>query len=303
MRLLDVVYVERLKTPELIRWHSRRHFHDAGQWEVHAFFGGDAHFINGTERSVVEAGTLYLSPPGTWHAVRPAAHGKALTYYAVLFAPGDETVRPPDILSIAEELTNCHSQHRLPYRIGARGRLLFEELLARFSHVDRRARIAAEHRLEAFLWELVWKTEDAPSGSEEDAADQAGYTTHVRRALAIIESHRERDLSVSVLAREVGVSQEHLTRSFAHQVGQPPLAYHRRTRIEAAVSLLLNSRRPVKEIAWDLGFAGSTQFARTFRGVTGMSPTTFRSRYFATTPTDYAARTVSRALPPAPSRG
>jgi AraC-like DNA-binding protein len=235
--------------------------------------------------------------------VRPAPQGKALTYYAVLFAPGEQTVPPPEPLSITDELMNCYSQHRLPSRIGARGRMLFEELLARFSHIERRARIAAEHQLAAFLWELVWKTEHTPPGREEEAADQTTYTAHVRRALAIIESHRERNLSIAVLAREVGVSQEHLTRSFAHQVGQPPLAYHRRTRIEAAVSLLLNSRRPVKEIAWDLGFAGSTQFARTFRSVTGMSPTTFRSRYFATTPTNYAARAVSRALPPGPSRG
>ena len=36
----DVVFVYQLKTPELVRWHSRRHSHGDPQFELHYFLRG-----------------------------------------------------------------------------------------------------------------------------------------------------------------------------------------------------------------------------------------------------------------------
>ncbi|MEP6938065.1 MAG: helix-turn-helix domain-containing protein, partial [Chthoniobacterales bacterium] len=49
-----------------------------------------------------------------------------------------------------------------------------------------------------------------------------------------------------------------------------------RVRIEKAKALLLDRRRRVSEVAYEVGFQSLTHFNRVFRKITGQSPTSFR---------------------------
>lgn len=89
-------------------------------------------------------------------------------------------------------------------------------------------------------------------------------------------SHEE--WPVAKLARVSGVSAAHFARSFAAAFGVPPHRYLLTRRLERAQALLYESELPITEIAFQAGWSSLGTFSRTFRDVTGQSPSEYRSR-------------------------
>lgn len=87
---------------------------------------------------------------------------------------------------------------------------------------------------------------------------------------------------VQRLAQVSGVSQAHFTRSFKQAFGTPPHRYLLTRRIERAMTLLRETDMPITDIAFDIGWASLGTFGRTFRDITGDSPSAVRARGRAT---------------------
>lgn len=83
---------------------------------------------------------------------------------------------------------------------------------------------------------------------------------------------------VSRLAKVSGVSAAHFARSFKDAFGLPPHRYLLTRRIERAAALLRDTDRPVTDIAFETGWSSLGTFGRTFRDVTGESPSELRAR-------------------------
>ncbi|HWT20327.1 MAG TPA: helix-turn-helix transcriptional regulator, partial [Variovorax sp.] len=83
-------------------------------------------------------------------------------------------------------------------------------------------------------------------------------------------SHEE--WPVERLAEVSGVSEAHFARSFKQAFGTPPHRYLLTRRIERAMTLLRDTDRPITDIAFDTGWASLGTFGRTFRDITGSSP-------------------------------
>ncbi|BEP96019.1 AraC family transcriptional regulator [Acidovorax sp. A79] len=81
---------------------------------------------------------------------------------------------------------------------------------------------------------------------------------------------------VKRLARVSGVSDAHFARSFRQAFGIPPHRYLLTRRIEQATTLLRDTDLPITEIAYATGWESLGTFGRTFRDVTGKSPSTLR---------------------------
>jgi transcriptional regulator GlxA family with amidase domain len=89
-------------------------------------------------------------------------------------------------------------------------------------------------------------------------------------------SHEE--WPVRRLARVSGVSQAHFARSFRDAFGVPPHRYLLTRRIERAKALMRDTNLPITEIAFQTGWNSLGTFGRTFRDVTGESPSELRLR-------------------------
>ncbi|MCB1033438.1 MAG: helix-turn-helix transcriptional regulator, partial [Acidobacteria bacterium] len=89
-------------------------------------------------------------------------------------------------------------------------------------------------------------------------------------------SHEE--WPVRRLARVSGVSEAHFARSFRQAFGVPPHRYLLTRRIEKATALLRDTDLPITEIAFATGWGSLGTFGRTFRDVTGESPSAMRER-------------------------
>lgn len=91
-----------------------------------------------------------------------------------------------------------------------------------------------------------------------------------------IEMHAEDELSLPILAKQVGYSEYHLSRKFKQEMGVSISAYIRYVRVERAKFLLKNTGLSISQIASDLHFCSSSHFSSAFSEVTGKKPQEFR---------------------------
>ena len=111
-------------------------------------------------------------------------------------------------------------------------------------------------------------------------------------------SHEE--WPVRRLARVSGVSEAHFARSFKQAFGVPPHRYLLTRRIERATALLRDTDLSITEIAFQTGWESLGTFGRTFRDVTGESPS---ARPGAREGRGARARPRARLLSSAPRTG
>lgn len=94
----------------------------------------------------------------------------------------------------------------------------------------------------------------------------------IERARAFIHDHQDRPLTLDQIAARAALSRFHLSRSFAEVHGLPPLAYHRRLRLEGAARLLKQGAASPTDLAEQLGYASLSAFTRAFRQAYGVPP-------------------------------
>jgi len=100
--------------------------------------------------------------------------------------------------------------------------------------------------------------------------------------------HRNPQLpwTTASLAAHAGISRAHLARRFSALLGQPPITYLTRYRIDLAADLIRSSDRPLAAIARDVGYSDAFSLSTAYRRITGAPPRAHRR---------------SRATGPAPS--
>jgi AraC-like DNA-binding protein len=118
---------------------------------------------------------------------------------------------------------------------------------------------------------------------QADAKKSDPTSTHVERwraleACRFIEARASEPLSLTAIAREMGISPFHFLRSFKRALGVTPHQYLVQTRLRRAAALTLQTPRPIVDIALAAGFSDLANFNRSFRRVIGCAPRLLRER-------------------------
>jgi AraC-like DNA-binding protein len=121
------------------------------------------------------------------------------------------------------------------------------------------------------------------------AGEEIGWLAGLRdpvagHALALLHSRPTDEWSLERLAREIGVSRSSLAERFSELIGQPPMRYLTRWRIQLACRLLTDDAAKVSAVALDVGYQSEAAFSRAFRALVGTSPATWRRRQRAALP-------------------
>ena len=95
-------------------------------------------------------------------------------------------------------------------------------------------------------------------------------------AVAYIDAHYSKAIAVPELACRAHVSPRQLVRLFQQVFGMSPQEFVIRTRVQAASDALLQTERPLSEIAQAHGFYDQSAFSRQFSQHTGETPQKFR---------------------------
>lgn len=103
--------------------------------------------------------------------------------------------------------------------------------------------------------------------------------SEVAMALAALHAHPERQWTVATLAAEVGVSRATLARRFPEHVGETPLAYLTRWRMDLAAQRLRRTNDTVDSVARAVGYSSEFAFSRAFSKARGASPGRYRANY------------------------
>ncbi|WP_394824476.1 AraC family transcriptional regulator [Pendulispora albinea] len=98
----------------------------------------------------------------------------------------------------------------------------------------------------------------------------------VGKALACIHGAPARAWTLASLAREAGTSRTVLVDRFTHLLGQSPLAYLGRWRLQIAARLLETTDRKVLQVALDVGYESEAAFNRAFKRELGAPPARYR---------------------------
>jgi len=123
-------------------------------------------------------------------------------------------------------------------------------------------------------------------GIEERSAAPVDVAA-VGRAIAYIEDHPDRAISLRELAAAAGLSRFHFSRVFKHHLGLSPARYVERSRIGQAKALIVNADMSLANIAQAVGFADQSHFTRRFRLHEGRTPAEFaREQARAILPSD-----------------
>ncbi len=98
----------------------------------------------------------------------------------------------------------------------------------------------------------------------------------IGRALALLHGHPDEPWTIASLARRVAVSRSAFADRFTELVGDPPLRYLTRLRINAAAKRLLTSDDKLSAVAAAAGYKSVTALSRTFKQRMGMTPGNYR---------------------------
>jgi len=98
----------------------------------------------------------------------------------------------------------------------------------------------------------------------------------VGQTLRLLHAHPERAWTVEDLADEVAIARSTLAQRFTTLVGESPMRYLARWRIQLAKYLLKQSSVRLAEIATRVGYDSEAAFSRAFRRHVGCPPATWR---------------------------
>lgn len=88
-----------------------------------------------------------------------------------------------------------------------------------------------------------------------------------------------RDLGVTALAAQVGMSERSFVRHYRTQTGTTPAKAIEQLRVEAARRLLADTSQPIKRVAARCGFGSEETLRRSFLRALGVTPLAYRQRF------------------------
>jgi AraC-like DNA-binding protein len=111
--------------------------------------------------------------------------------------------------------------------------------------------------------------------------EQTGWLAGLRdagvgRALALLHGQPGEAWTVERLGEEAGLSRSVLHERFVHFIGQPPMQYLARWRMQVAAERLRDTDAKILEIALDVGYESEAAFSRAFRRLVGVAPGAWR---------------------------
>jgi AraC-like DNA-binding protein len=103
----------------------------------------------------------------------------------------------------------------------------------------------------------------------------------VGAALGLLHREPASPWTVATLAAKVGASRSLLGERFADMLGEPPLTYLARWRLQLAARLLQTTQKTVLHVALDVGYESESAFNRAFKRAFGQPPAHYRRTFAA----------------------
>ena len=121
-----------------------------------------------------------------------------------------------------------------------------------------------------FIWilaRLIKRFADSPVTEQKLGNENQA----IQKARRYIDDHFADGINLESIARHVALSPYYFLRAFCAEVGMPPHAYLESVRIRHA-QRLIRARKPLVEIAAEVGFSSQSHLTRSFKKIIGVTP-------------------------------
>ncbi|WP_419819217.1 AraC family transcriptional regulator [Glaciibacter flavus] len=210
-------------------------------------------------RFPVAAGQMILLPPGEPHSYGADESDPWTLWWAHM-----DGIGVADFVEVAA-LTGASAVRTVPDMYGTVG--LIAEII---QWMERDSTDASLIRAAGAAWHLLATVASARDGSA------GGSDRAIERAVSYLREHVNRRVNVSDLAAMASMSPSHFAALFKQYTGVPAMAYQTQLRMASARELLDTTSRSIDDVAQAVGYQDPFYFARQFKKVHGVSPTTYR---------------------------
>ena len=252
-------YITSIGSLENQHYVNRPEGYNSYHW-LHCTSGSGRLSISGREY-VIDAGTAFLFYPGVPHE-----------YYAVR-EPWTSFWITFDGRSVAELMSVLGIGSFEIYQITDMKRLdaLHADIHSAASSERPLRGIECSHRLYRFLLELKSCTSTWESRSRNKKNSQ------LQPILDFIERNYGRNISLTELADEAGITPQHICRLFRQAYNMRPFEYLNKLRLQKAKEMLVSPSNPqLKVIAASAGYNDTSYFCAVFKEYEGMTPVEFK---------------------------
>jgi AraC family transcriptional regulator len=101
----------------------------------------------------------------------------------------------------------------------------------------------------------------------------------IQHLTTFILDHLNQNLSLEMLAQQVGFSTYHFARLFRQTTGESPHQFVLRQRLEVAQRLLKETDLPLTQVTLEVGIANQSHFTQAFKRHWGVTPLVYRQKY------------------------
>ena len=108
------------------------------------------------------------------------------------------------------------------------------------------------------------------------SSTRESHYERIERVVSFLSNQVDNNPSLETLADVAAISPFHFHRVYRAVTGETPSGTLRRLRLTKACFLLKDARKPVTEVAFDVGYDSSQSLAKAFRSATGFTPTEIR---------------------------
>ena len=102
----------------------------------------------------------------------------------------------------------------------------------------------------------------------------------IGRALNLLHQQLARPWTLEQLGNKIGISRSALAERFTQIVGEPPMQYLTRWRMQTAAQRLADGNSKVYAVAKEVGYDSEAAFSRAFKRATGITPKGWRDQRF-----------------------
>jgi AraC family transcriptional regulator len=244
--LAETIYPAHLQMP--------RHEHEEAYLSLLLEGGYDERC--GQQARSCQPASLVFHPPGEDHAV--AFHQRPVRIFRV-------QIKQPFLLQVREYSTIF--EHGAAFAGGP-----LSHLATRLYREARATDKAATLAIEGLLLELI-----ATASRQQAVGASSCLPNWLSRARDLLHEQLSEGVTVSDIAETVGVHPVYLARVFRKHFHCSVGDYVRKLRVEHAAHQMAESDSPLAEIAQAAGFYDQSHFTRTFKQITGLTPTEFRA--------------------------
>lgn len=248
---------------------SSLHYHD--YYELVILEEGDIHYICEGSTFKPQKGDLIVIPPRRLHMSSIAADETLYKRHVFYLYPDALSALGCDALT---EFLSASEDSRCLLSLPAAEKAALLSLLAR---LDRALSPDADKKDRALSLGLVIEIFYLLSHAQADTESASAHLPeNVLRIQRYIDDHYTEISSVSQIATQFYYSREYVSRLFKQHFNTTVADYITKRRIATSQTLIAQGE-PLSDVCYQVGFGSMTAFIRSFRSVTNMTPSQYRT--------------------------